>query len=372
MSRLLACLLLLLAAPAVAAPLACLWDYDTLKQEESRFPSTLELLTGRFPRHSEAYYRWRITDREQRRAAGEESPELFDDLAVALSKLEENARAIELMAEKEALFPGLYETAANLGTFHIHAGEFEQGATHIARAIEINPDAHFGREIYQELLVRYVLETRAGATTLELPLQTETVDGNRGGKHLGFWGFVRRERETAEEDEPAEIARAVQGVLGMMRFGNYDSPVLCEALSDLLLADWNTDAKRLASWALLQASYKVSDERARESYRAKAQGALLLQTAGAKSHRQLELGEVEAQFMERLERAAVWHGQLVENEQRWIEAGEDVDARFAETYYGSASMDQDAGGSIRPLVLVGLALAVGVVITGVALAMKRR
>jgi hypothetical protein len=41
--RFLAVLLVLLATPSVWA---CLWDYDTLKQERSRFPSTLELITG--------------------------------------------------------------------------------------------------------------------------------------------------------------------------------------------------------------------------------------------------------------------------------------------------------------------------------------
>ena len=32
----------------------CLWDYDTLLQERSRFPDTLEIITGKFLRHSSA------------------------------------------------------------------------------------------------------------------------------------------------------------------------------------------------------------------------------------------------------------------------------------------------------------------------------
>ena len=88
---------------SAAAP--CLWDYDTLKQERARFPTALELITGQFPRHSDSYYRWRIEDRSARMAAGEKTPEMFDDLAVAHSKLGDDKRAIEIMAEKEALHP---------------------------------------------------------------------------------------------------------------------------------------------------------------------------------------------------------------------------------------------------------------------------
>jgi len=46
----------LLGLPAAAV--ACLWDYDTLKQERARFPSTLELITGKFLRHSPEFYEW--------------------------------------------------------------------------------------------------------------------------------------------------------------------------------------------------------------------------------------------------------------------------------------------------------------------------
>ena len=44
---------------------ACLWDNDTLQMERLRFPSVLEIITGKFVRHSPAYYAWRIVDRKQ-------------------------------------------------------------------------------------------------------------------------------------------------------------------------------------------------------------------------------------------------------------------------------------------------------------------
>jgi hypothetical protein len=45
---------------------ACLWDYDTLRQERARFPGALELITGKFLRHSPEFYQWRIEDRRRR------------------------------------------------------------------------------------------------------------------------------------------------------------------------------------------------------------------------------------------------------------------------------------------------------------------
>ena len=46
--------------------LACLWDYDTVQMERQRFPSTLELITGKFLRHTGTQTRSRSLDREEK------------------------------------------------------------------------------------------------------------------------------------------------------------------------------------------------------------------------------------------------------------------------------------------------------------------
>ena len=58
---------------------------------------------------------------------------------------------------KEKIKPGMYETNANLGTFHILAGDFELGLPLIDKALSIKPNAHFGRERYQKWLVEYAM-----------------------------------------------------------------------------------------------------------------------------------------------------------------------------------------------------------------------
>jgi tetratricopeptide (TPR) repeat protein len=230
-----------LAIFMLAAASACEWDYDTLQMERQRFPGTLELVTGKFLRHSKEFYQWRIEDRKGRIAKDPTNLALYDDLAVAYDKTDQQSLAIETILKKEELSPGLYETYANLGTFHIHAGNLEEGVKHLKRAIEINPEAHFGREIYQQLLVEYVISKQVdGAATLPL------VGKEFSSFQSGFADFVFKARQTPDNPEAkAEEAKAaLKGVLGMLRFGNFQHPILLEAAGDLLRADWNKDGKR--------------------------------------------------------------------------------------------------------------------------------
>jgi hypothetical protein len=339
---------------ALGAATPCLWDKDTLEQERARFPSALELITGKFPRHSRAYYEWRVRDRRGRMEAGEDEPQIFDDLAVAFSKLGDDARAIELMVEKELRHPGRYETAANLGTFHLHSGHLEQGIAHIGLALEIDPGAHFGREIYQELLARYLLLRRGKSDSVPLPLQPAPpplfVEPTEG-----FWAFVRRERGVQAANKVAEIDAAVKGVLGMLRFGDHESPALLEALSE--------------------ASYQVEDEAARTAYRAKAEAALATQTPKPNQFENLELAEVERVFETELADAAQWWRELEAKERYWIESGDNVDERYAEAFYAKVPRVNDAGaGRYRMLSRYGgLASAVTIAIAACYLvALARR
>lgn len=249
--KLIAVLLLGVALAPGASLEACLWDYDTMRRARSALPRTRHLISGRFLRYSPEFYRWRIRDRERRLAEKPGQLDLLDDLAVAHDKLGNSRRAIEIMLEKERLEPGLYTTHANLGTFYIHAGELEKGLVHIRRAIEINPDAHFGREIVQQRLVEYLLSREVGWPPA-LPLDSNPVGS-------GFREFLEN-----HEGEEVALEDAIRGIRGMMLFGRHDSPILLEALGDLL--DFSPNKGR----AYLKASYKVEDEAARAFYREKA------------------------------------------------------------------------------------------------------
>lgn len=343
---------------------ACIWDDDTLRMEEREFPDAREMIAGRFLRHGKAFYRWRIADRERKLAAAPDDLALHDDLAVAYEKTAQPRKAIEIMERKAKLKPGDYKTAANLGTFYIHAGDLETGLKHIKQAIAINPEAHFGREIYQQLLVEYVIEKKRGGA-LELPMKRST--GHSPAKR--FDDFVIAKRETALSDEPDAVKRelqaAVKGVLGMMRFGNHASPVLLEALGDLLGRDVYDEggAKRLAARAYLRASYVTKGD-VSAAYRTLAQKILAIQRDGG-GGRSMKLTALESKFQKELEEAQTFADEVRANEADWLENEADPERKFAEVYYGQKPVvaPSKPDGFVLPrwLIILGVLFALNII-----------
>lgn len=315
----------LLCAICFVPAWACLWDRDTLLMERQRFPDAFELITGKFLRHSKPYYEWRVSDRLKKLSLDPNRLEYYDDLAVAYDKLGKHELAIQTILKKDRLRPGLYETIANLGTFKIHSGDLAEGLKDIERAIEINTDAHFGREGYQKLLVEYVIEHRVDGK-LTLPIVPISANGSRPPD---FVEYVMRGKP--HEEREAEIARAVKGVLGMMRFGNHASPVLLEALGNILLASGIEDAKQLAARAYLKASYEVKDPSVRDAYVELASQALLLQK-GSMREQALRLPALQAQLDAECEAARTWYARIEADELTWSQEGGDLDAWFEAKY----------------------------------------
>jgi tetratricopeptide (TPR) repeat protein len=321
----------ILVSLGICAPTeACLWDYDTLAMERQRFPNALELITGHFLRHSREFYQWRVGDREQR-LRETQSSDLYDDLAVAYDKLGDHDKAIAITLQKQEHFRGLYETHANLGTFYIHSGQLELGVQQIDIAISINPDAHFGREAYQKHLVNYVFSRQTDGTT-NLPLGSE----RSGMEPAGFSSYILATQNIGDSADAgaAELSKAMKGVLGMMRFGNHDSPILLEVLGDLLLSRAHReDAKRLAARAYLKASYHAKDDATREAYRRLAKKSLSMQTVHKDTKSELSLEALELKFSDELADASSWFKVVADDEAKWIRGGENVDEVFAQKYY---------------------------------------
>lgn len=339
---------------------ACLWDRDTLNQERRRFPTILELITGNFLRHSPEFYQWRIENRKLQLKNSAENPALYDDLAVAHEKLGHHQVAIDLMLQKDELHPGLYETYANLGTFYIHAGNYQEGLKQIRKAISINPDAHFGREIYQARLIEYLLSRTKNEPTLEndfqLPLfesSTSTIQPRGFASYLvelirneepGPTEVARKPESKTDELEninpnslrednvQQELADALKGVAGMMRFGNFSSPILLEALGDLLLAQGIlTDGKQLAARAYLKASYETEGATSFK-YRRIAEAAIDLQVTPGNGNQQLTLDELERQFKAELQQGNNWYRVVSQSEKEWIDNGVNPEKEFMKTY----------------------------------------
>lgn len=374
---------LMLAAflvPATAA--ACLWDHDTLPQERSRFPSTLELITGKFLRHSPEFYAWRIEDRKRRLAADPKQLPLYDDLAVAYQKTGRHDLAVETILKKEALQPGLYETYSNLGTFYILAGDFERGLPYIDKALAINPDAHFGREKYQRALVEYAITRRVDGK-LVFPLSAEVLDD---GSFPDYAAEVKaasdpkaprkRSGQTfaeylAQDDRTLGLSltkstQAIVGVQGMMRFADHRNPLLLEALAGLLTSVHSPgyDAKQLASRAYLAAAAAVPDGPSRRHYEEYSRSALFMT---------VDPPDVPSQFAEEQADADAWYAALAAREKLWISTGLNPETLFDALYfYEPSSLDVEGFRLWTPLgMLTAVAgLGVGVALLGMLLRLR--
>ncbi|MDP0491569.1 MAG: hypothetical protein Q7Q71_11005 [Verrucomicrobiota bacterium JB023] len=160
---------------------SCLWDQDTIREEFAEAPSVFKTLAGWFNRYPPLYYEMRLERVTEELASQPESLSLYDDAAVSCDRLGRHDEAIEWMAKKveylhlepaDAPQPThRYRTLANLGTFHAHRWgsqapmarkadktDLEQAIKHVSSAIEENPDAHFGREVMQLMVLEWLAE----------------------------------------------------------------------------------------------------------------------------------------------------------------------------------------------------------------------
>ena len=341
--------------PAIAAMLAavatlswpCIWDSDTIEMETARFPEVIELLSGNFLYHSSEFYRWRVADRLAILAEDPDNLPARDELAAALDKLGRAAEAVEVMSHSYELDPDRYETLANLGTFLIHSGDLQKGVEYIELAIAINPDAHFGREIYQRHLVRYLIERAE---------QGKSILAAAGGEEWSFYHYLENEKRSRTGDRRArrtleETQAAIRGVAGMMRFGDYAAPVLLGALGDLLMLGRpyaTQNAGQLAALAYLRAEAEVGTPEASAAYRRLAEYAMSI-------HDRSDLEQIEELMHELVAEGAELRAQIAADEERWIEAGLDPEEQFARKYYDDVRSEGAWGVAWSTMTAVSLA-----------------
>lgn len=345
--------LLLIGFPLLSP--ACIWDDDTIEMEAMRFPGTNELLTGRFLQHSAEFHYWRYRNRETRLIQDPDNLELIDDLAVSLDKLGRDEEAIRWIKRSDSLDPCRYETYANWGTFLIHSGKYEEGLEKIKTAIEINPDAHFGREIYQQYVVEYVMSKMKNG---KIPRPLVPVGELTGINFLlyshqsNFYAFLLGKFNGKRADEgkdtlkslpDAELRKAIKGVRGMMKFGNYNSPVLLEVLGDLLLGrpdmvqidrekPYKTDPSRhLAGRAYLLSAGPSTDPRVQAACKIKA-ATVLSRVRGGKFNG-LYLQEAMVSLELDQKEGEHYRKDIADHEIAWIKGGQDPDHEFKAKYY---------------------------------------
>jgi hypothetical protein len=195
-----------------------------------RFAMVHDVIHERYAKHGRAYYEARNLKvrqalKAQKAAGGPPSQayfDLLDDLGVGLDSLGEDDEAIQVMRaklqeQKAHNLAGreLYTTYANLGTFLIH-GHFaraqggapeavkqvREGLAFIHKAIEVNPEAHFGREKWQAVAVEFFL---SAIESPDLLLHYDIFGNSLASK---YDSFMDRSAWSGEESLPKRIAAA--------------------------------------------------------------------------------------------------------------------------------------------------------------------
>jgi tetratricopeptide (TPR) repeat protein len=107
-------------------------------------------------------------DRLRKELAAGGDYKVKNDLATALAHTGAAAEAVTLLQQIEAEKPGLYVTAANLGTVYELSGDDEKALEWIRKGIERNPESHEGTEWLHVRILEAKLALRDDPKWLEL------------------------------------------------------------------------------------------------------------------------------------------------------------------------------------------------------------
>jgi tetratricopeptide (TPR) repeat protein len=240
--------LALLVVAAVAA--ACYNDSDTNLTELRDNLDITYAIAGRFTIYPPEYYKRRIEIQTANLKKNPNDLNAYDNLAVAYDRLGKHDQAIATIRKERAMIESgkvnpltevkdefvpdappvnhRYTVEANEGTFLIHRWISNGGnpknltdavaaEKHIAKAIEINPNAHFGREFAQLYSMRAILK----------------------GAKEGDWKTHFTENLISIADQDKVDHKALRkGIAGMMVLGNaWNSPVMLEAVMRVVPTD---------------------------------------------------------------------------------------------------------------------------------------
>jgi hypothetical protein len=272
-----------------------------------RFAMAHDVIHERYPWHGPAYFeeRNRLARKgikeEESKGDGKPTPrywDLVDDLAVGLDRIGKHEEAVTMMRDKlqrqQALgMTGrdLYSSYANLGTllilWQIDEGFGDKAKAKervgesidlIHKAVEVKPDAHFGREMWQSVLEEFllasldfpevILEFDMIGDRLDQAVDPGKLRAFRDDSNVGTWQHRSWEayygvrngdvtptqaarfrdhitRVGAEQGWPGPIATEYMdpvpfdeptlGIIGMWRYGGGANPHFALALGEIML-----------------------------------------------------------------------------------------------------------------------------------------
>lgn len=209
---------------------ACYNDSDTYLTELRDNLDVTNAIIGRFTLYPPPYYEKRIEIQKEILKRDPNNLDAYDNISVAYDRIGKGEEALKWIREKRKHLNAnspklhLYSTEANEGTFLIvrwirghKQGDVTDALASeklISKALEINPDAHFGREFAQLYCIRAMIQSA----------------------NDGDWTkvFTQRLIAIAKKDQlSGEKLR--YGICGMMVLGAaWNMPALIQAIGELV------------------------------------------------------------------------------------------------------------------------------------------
>lgn len=198
----------------------CLWEYGTDARGNTRTGGRYGHLVHNLKaiRQSPADWQNRLAKLRPKLAGGDYK--VRNDYAVALIHLGRADEAVTILRKIEAQHPGLYATAANLGTAYELAGDNERALKWIETGIQRNPDSHAGSEWVHVK----ILEAKLALAKDPEWLQTHSVLGIDFGNEL-----VPTEPPRAEQIRDDIIYQLRE----RLQFVEPPDPIVASLLADL-------------------------------------------------------------------------------------------------------------------------------------------
>ena len=244
--------LLIGALPAAA----CIWDRDTLREEAKGRLDTVKVITGWFDRYPPRYYEMRLERVTRELESDPRNLDLYDDAGVACDRLGRYDDAIGWMEKKKVMLDDLpsegaemdrYRYHSNLGSFlgnrwatkpekerDADSSDLRSAADEISEALRLNPDAHFGREVYQLQLFEWLLL-------------------GFGEEPVGYGNFLYLRNLSTRPNQHAELnlEEAEAGLAGLIHLGSaWESIDVFDALGAVVQADGASSVAALTSWRI--------------------------------------------------------------------------------------------------------------------------
>jgi hypothetical protein len=307
---------------------ACAWDSDTLAMEAKGVPDTVKVIAGRFERNPPQYYQMRLERVARELQTNPNKLENYDDAGVACDRLHRGDEAIAWMEKKKQRLEALttsgqipkdkynehrYRYLANIGTFYAHRwlrnganrkniSDMQEGRDYIKAAIQLNPDAHFGREKYQLQIMEWILNSKKKVSTFEEKMPS----------------FI----DDCCVEKPKEVEKGLRGIIVL---GDaWQSVDVFNALGNTLTAERNSVVAYLAKLRAME----LVDEGKKSLVPGAPTGPKLKDSLDAMWTTMLSTGrrpEVAQQFRELRDEAERWHNHRIAFMQAKFKEGQHPD-----------------------------------------------